>query len=230
MRQIIKILVAGLMLGVLFLAVPSTGVIAQELAEEGIITGRIFLDSNGDGILDPDEAGIPEVNLLAEGQGVQITIQTDQNGDFSVQVPWGTWTIVPGLLEGYEFVGPEAQEVILAQPENLEAYILFGYKTIDTIDENIDDPALPEETEDNAEEELEDPGTKDETEIPEIEDPAEDEIEDDIEEQEDGRINILPESGAIFPRPMIAFVIILVFLLGLGLVLLSALISGRQSK
>ncbi len=219
-----------LILGILALAVPSIGVIAQELAEEGIIAGRIFLDSNGDGIPDPDEAGIPEVTLLAEGQGVQITIQTDQNGDFSVQVPLGTWTIVPHLLDEYELVGPETQEVILAQPENMEAYILFGYKAIETIDETVDDPVVPEETEDNSEEELEDPGTSDEAENPEIEDPAEDDIEDDIEEQDEGRINILPESGAIFPRPMIAFVILLVFLLGLGLVLLSAFISGRQLK
>ncbi len=76
------------------LAPADTNLVQIPIVGDAILTGRVFLDLDGDGIQDPGEAGLANVDVAvvdAEGNP-QIAI-TDANGDFSVTVEPGAATL-----------------------------------------------------------------------------------------------------------------------------------------
>ena len=75
--------------------------------QPGEISGTVFLDDNGNGILDPGEGGIEgvTVQLLGVdvfGNDVDITMQTDSNGQFSfTDLNAGTYQLIETQPDGF---------------------------------------------------------------------------------------------------------------------------------
>ena len=60
----------------------------------GRIDGLVFEDVNGNGMQDPGESGIPNVDVvITDSLGVSQTVTTDTNGKYSVVVPTGPTVI-----------------------------------------------------------------------------------------------------------------------------------------
>ncbi|MEE4271900.1 MAG: C25 family cysteine peptidase [Thermoanaerobaculales bacterium] len=54
------------------------------------LSGRVFLDSDGDGVQDPDEPGLPNVDVvITDSQGNQQVVNTDAGGNYAAVVPDG---------------------------------------------------------------------------------------------------------------------------------------------
>ncbi len=70
------------------------------------ICGKLFWDTNGNGIMDPGEAGIPGGVVTISGNGVFITAQSDSNGCYVAPVMPGTYTIVYCTSPGNVFTIP----------------------------------------------------------------------------------------------------------------------------
>lgn len=63
-------------------------------SQPGQIHGMKFLDTNGDGIKDPDEPGLPEWGIQLQGNGLFLTEHTDENGNYwFMDLPPGTYTL-----------------------------------------------------------------------------------------------------------------------------------------
>ncbi|RRO14355.1 beta strand repeat-containing protein, partial [Flavobacteriaceae bacterium 14752] len=61
--------------------------------ESGELSGRLYLDANGDGVQNTGENGIPNVDVqIDDALGVTQTVVTDANGDWSFQAPVGNVT------------------------------------------------------------------------------------------------------------------------------------------
>ena len=59
----------------------------------GTLTGRLYLDSNGNGTQDAGESGIPDVDVEIEDVfGISQIVVTDTNGDWSIDVAIGNAT------------------------------------------------------------------------------------------------------------------------------------------
>lgn len=65
------------------------------------LTGRVFLDYDGDGVQDPGEPGAVGVPVLVtDSTGVTQTVFTNANGDYIATVPAGNTTINPDQTGG----------------------------------------------------------------------------------------------------------------------------------
>ena len=62
---------------------------------QGSVFGRVFLDPNGNGLQDPNEPGIKDVDVvITDSAGKAVTVRTNANGDYSlVGVLEGTATV-----------------------------------------------------------------------------------------------------------------------------------------
>lgn len=61
---------------------------------EGLVNGTVYIDSNGDGQLDPSDTVLAGVEVaITDVNGVVTTVTTDANGYFEQQVPSGTTTV-----------------------------------------------------------------------------------------------------------------------------------------
>ncbi len=57
---------------------------------DGLLTGLVYLDANANGTFDPDENGLPNVNVIViDSNGELTNIQTNENGIFSIIIPEG---------------------------------------------------------------------------------------------------------------------------------------------
>lgn len=60
----------------------------------GIINGSLFSDTNGNGVRDPGEPGLPNVGIvITTSLGATINIDTDTNGNWSASVPPGSTVV-----------------------------------------------------------------------------------------------------------------------------------------
>ncbi len=58
-----------------------------------VVTGTIFVDTNGNGQLNPGEPGLPVVSvIITDSQGVTRSVPVDSNGNYTVTLPPGTFT------------------------------------------------------------------------------------------------------------------------------------------
>jgi hypothetical protein len=74
------------------LEVPSGGTVSDidGFLFVGRIDGLVFEDANGNGMQDPGESGIPNVNVVTtDSLGVSKTVTTDENGKYTAVVPTG---------------------------------------------------------------------------------------------------------------------------------------------
>jgi len=57
---------------------------------DGILTGRLYFDDNGNSVQDADEEGIPDITIfITDFEGTNFEVQTDSNGDWSIEVKAG---------------------------------------------------------------------------------------------------------------------------------------------
>jgi prepilin-type N-terminal cleavage/methylation domain-containing protein len=68
------------------------------VAETGTIAGKVFNDSNSDGVIDAGEPGISSVSIMLSSGDSTVT---DANGDYSFTVVPGTYDVTEEDLGGY---------------------------------------------------------------------------------------------------------------------------------
>ncbi|MCZ2340258.1 MAG: hypothetical protein LC104_00505, partial [Bacteroidales bacterium] len=57
----------------------------------GTVHGHLYLDTNGNGVQDPGEPDLPNVNvIITDSQGNQQIVETDEDGNWNATVPPGT--------------------------------------------------------------------------------------------------------------------------------------------
>jgi uncharacterized surface anchored protein len=96
------------------------------------LSGTVWLDTDGDGIQDPGEAGIPGVTVtITLPDGTTTTVVTDANGNYTYTGVPGTYTInVPTTGPNGETLTTNAsQTVTLTSGQNLTD-IDFGYQPL----------------------------------------------------------------------------------------------------
>ncbi len=105
-----------------YVRVPTTG--------NAIIGDTVWYDDNGDGVQQPGEPGIPNVQVCATSVagGAPICSVTDSNGHYLIQVPPGSYSVAPtNPPPGYTATTPvpHVPVVVLAGDQYLKAD--FGY-------------------------------------------------------------------------------------------------------
>ncbi len=82
-----------------------------EIPRSSGISGKVWVDTDNDGVVDPDEKGISGVTVELEGTAIDgtkitVTVTTDADGNYSfTDLPPGTYTVTepnqpPGTLDG----------------------------------------------------------------------------------------------------------------------------------
>jgi uncharacterized surface anchored protein len=94
----------------------------------GILTGTIsgvkFLDTNGNGVLDPGEGGLTGVTITLTGGGLTRSVVSGLDGSFSFAVvPFGTYTLSETLPAGFQQTTPPA-------PGTISATLDFGHQAV----------------------------------------------------------------------------------------------------
>ena len=99
----------------------------------GVIGDRVWSDANGNGIQEPNEAGLAGVTLEVVGsQGNTFTTTTNANGDYLftglpfdtdyvVTIPTPTALVSPSLLNATPTSGPQSEGSYVSSPVNLSA-------------------------------------------------------------------------------------------------------------
>jgi uncharacterized repeat protein (TIGR01451 family) len=96
------------------LSVPGTASVDNlfgEIPRSSAISGKVWEDTNNDGVVDPGEKGIGGVTVELEGTAIdgtpiKLTVTTDADGNYSFdELPPGTYTVTepnqpPGTLDG----------------------------------------------------------------------------------------------------------------------------------
>ena len=97
-------------------AMPSKSPVS-EVPETGKVTGIIFEDTNGNGVQDPDEDGIPGVEVvITDSNGDPQTVTTDSNGEYRAVVPPG-----PAVIDIDETtLPPGAERTIGTDPTSVD--------------------------------------------------------------------------------------------------------------
>jgi len=91
------------------------------------LKGFVFQDADKDGEYDPGEAGIPGVKVTVSGEDGEWTVETDQAGLFSLELPSGQYEV--GLVEESlpeRFVLTTPTPVKVEVPEYGTAEVRFG--------------------------------------------------------------------------------------------------------
>jgi uncharacterized repeat protein (TIGR01451 family) len=95
------------------------------------VTGRVFNDLNGDGLLDAGEPALPGVQVVVTGNGVSaVTVTVDANGLFTVTVPPGAFaaSVVTGSVPaGFVLTSNNASQNGVAAAGN-NATVPIGYQ------------------------------------------------------------------------------------------------------
>ena len=94
----------------------------------GILTGTIsgvkFLDTNGNGVLDPGEGGLAGVTITLTGGGLTRSVASRLAGSFSFEaVPFGTYTLSETVPAGFQQTTPPP-------PGTISATLDFGHQTV----------------------------------------------------------------------------------------------------
>lgn len=87
-----------------------------EIPRSSGISGKVWVDANNDGVIDPGEEGIVGVTVeltgtAIDGTPVSVTVRTDADGNYSfTDLPPGTYTVTepnqpPGTLDGQTVPG-----------------------------------------------------------------------------------------------------------------------------
>src|SRR5262249_52554679 len=99
----------------------------NELAS-GSISGTVFVDSNGNGVHDAGEPGIPNVTVTLTSGTTTTPVQSDQNGNYTfTSLPAGSFQVSsPDSAAGLERDTPSPLSVTLTSGES-HSGVDFGY-------------------------------------------------------------------------------------------------------
>lgn len=119
---------ASILVAALLLALPAA---AQS---EGRIAGIAYADGNGNGIRDNGEEGLQDVRINFAASGWDVSINTEADGAFSIDLNPATWTVtvieVPG---GYAMPDPASVEVTLENAGDTVTNLEFGLQAEGTV-------------------------------------------------------------------------------------------------
>ena len=122
------ILLAGVFAVALLLALPAA---AQS---EGRIAGIAYADSNGNGIRDNGEEGLQDVRINFATSGWDVSINTETDGAFSIDLNPATWTVtVIEVPSGYAMPDPDSVEVTLENAGDTVTNLEFGLQAEGTV-------------------------------------------------------------------------------------------------
>ena len=101
---------------------------------DGTLTGTVWNDTDGDGVRDSGEVGIPGVSVTiigdpdGDGTPTVITVVTDASGGFSVTLPPGSWSVT--VVQSTVPVGlsaTTATTTTIMVPPKGSASVSFGF-------------------------------------------------------------------------------------------------------
>lgn len=92
----------------------------------GIIHGRVFIDENGNGLFDPDEAVMEGVEIEITNGEIIVSALTDEYGTFSFNVEPGVWQGIIYVPEGYTVINDATREAVIDSGEPYEAMMDFA--------------------------------------------------------------------------------------------------------
>jgi hypothetical protein len=122
-RQIVIRLVITLAALVMLFAV----VLPAAAQSEGRIAGIVFADTNANGIRDEDEPGIKDARVNFASEGWDTTINTADDGSFSIDLNPGTWTVtIVELPAGYFEPEVASTEVVVADAGDAVSNVEFA--------------------------------------------------------------------------------------------------------
>lgn len=122
-RQIVFRLTITLAALVVLLAV----VMPAAAQSEGRIAGIVYADSNANGIRDEGEPGIKDARINFASGGWDTTINTADDGSFSIELNPGTWTVtVVELPAGYFEPEVASTDVVVAEAGDSVSNVEFA--------------------------------------------------------------------------------------------------------
>jgi uncharacterized repeat protein (TIGR01451 family) len=102
-----------------------------------VITGMIFVDTNGNGQLNPGEPGLPGVSvIITDSQGVTRSVPVDSNGNYTATLPPGpfTTTVNPATVPpGYVLTSNNSTQNGSATPGVTTPTAPVGYQPQGTV-------------------------------------------------------------------------------------------------
>jgi hypothetical protein len=126
-KQTSRLVLLGMMTLAL-LAVFALGVTPAAAQNEGQIAGIVFQDDNGNGIREEGEEGLQDVEVTFDSGGWNTTINTADNGAFSIDLNPATWDVSILVPAGYVASTETSEQVVLANPGDTVTNLEFALK------------------------------------------------------------------------------------------------------
>ena len=127
------ILLTGLFVTVLVVALLLSAAPAAAQSE-GRIAGIAYADANGNGIRDEGEEGLKDVRINFASAGWDTSINTADDGAFSIDLNPATWTVkVIEVPSGYAMPDPDSVEVTIENPGDTVTNLEFGLQAEGTV-------------------------------------------------------------------------------------------------
>jgi hypothetical protein len=101
---------------------------------EGQIGGIVYIDKNANGIREEGEEGLGDVEVTFDSGGWSTTLNTANNGAFSLDANPATWTVSVKAPAGYEAPKTSVQ-VSIENPGDAVTNVEFGLVAV-KVDEN----------------------------------------------------------------------------------------------
>ena len=126
-KQTSRLVLLGTM-ALALLAVFAFGVSPAAAQNEGQIGGIVFQDDNGNGIREEGEEGLQDIEVTFDSGGWNTTINTADNGAFSIDLNPATWNVSILVPAGYTASSETSEEVVLANPGDTVTNLEFALK------------------------------------------------------------------------------------------------------
>ena len=118
------VLAAIMVMLVTTLVFGSTPAAAQS---EGRIAGIVYNDKNGNGIREEGEEGVFDTRINFQASGWDVSLNTEQDGSFSLDVNPATWTVtVIDVPDGYNEPDPASVDVTIENAGDSVTNLEFG--------------------------------------------------------------------------------------------------------
>lgn len=206
--------IIGMLATVTVVLIMPAKVPAQEAPPGGEILGFIFVDTNEDSLPDPGEPGLAGAVVEVSDGSNLLTAVSDSSGAFSLQVAFGTWSVVLQAPDGHEVINDRTRQVSISEETTTQSVLEFAVRRLSVDGQTPSEPEELPASEVDAEEALA-PAEATENEATPTE-PSSD------------LLVLLPESGANLP-PWLALGLLGAATLasGVGLLLLGKRLASR---
>lgn len=121
-KRLLKGLIPAAFMALTLLIAGASPAAAQS---EGQIGGIVYIDKNGNGIREEGEEGLGDVEVTFDSGGWETTLNTANNGAFSLAANPATWTVSVAAPAGY--TAPKSSvEVFIENPGDAVTNVEFG--------------------------------------------------------------------------------------------------------